>query len=111
MAGRHGAGAAKAALQEHGAIYGRGFGFQGDSYAIPTKDGKLIPLDLDTIAFYVDIFIKFARDNPDFSFHLTAIGCGLTGYKPAQIAPMFKDAPPNIRLPEEFIQCLTSPSP
>jgi hypothetical protein len=38
LAGRHGAGAALAALKDHGAIYGRGEGLQGQSYAIPTKD-------------------------------------------------------------------------
>ena len=38
LAGRHGAGAALAALKDHGAIYGCGEGIQGQSYAIPTKD-------------------------------------------------------------------------
>ena len=37
LAGRHGKGAAKFAKDYHGAIYGRGVGLQGTSYAIPTK--------------------------------------------------------------------------
>ena len=36
--GRHGAGAAKTAIEKFGAIYGQGEGLQGNSYAIPTKD-------------------------------------------------------------------------
>lgn len=36
--GRHGAGAAKVAVEKFGAIYGIGEGWQGNAYAIPTKD-------------------------------------------------------------------------
>ena len=102
LAGRHGAGAAKAALKYHGAIYGRGIGLQGASYAIPTKDENLKTLLLDDIEYHVSEFLFFARNHPHIAFHLTAIGCGLAGYKPDQIAPMFKGAPPNVKMPEEF---------
>ena len=33
---------------------------------------------------------------------LTLIGCGLAGYRPDQIAPMFANAPANVRLPDVF---------
>lgn len=36
--GRHGLGAAKAAVEKFGAVYGQGEGLQGNSYAIPTKN-------------------------------------------------------------------------
>jgi len=36
--GRHGAGAAKIAVEKFGAIYGQGEGIQGHAYALPTKD-------------------------------------------------------------------------
>jgi hypothetical protein len=36
-AGRHGAGAALLACERFGAIYGNGYGRQGNSYAIPPK--------------------------------------------------------------------------
>ena len=36
--GRHGAGAAKIAREQFGAVYGQGEGLQGNAYAIPTKD-------------------------------------------------------------------------
>jgi hypothetical protein len=104
-AGRHGKGAALAALREHGAIYGQGVGLQGRSYAIPTKGQlgrNLYTLHLSTIRRNVEEFLDFARANPEMTFRLTPIGCGLAGYKPEQIAPMFVGAPPNVIMPPEF---------
>jgi hypothetical protein len=102
LAGRHGAGAALYARKHHGAVYGNGKGFQGNSYAIPTKDYYIKTLPLSEIANYVDEFLVFAYNNPEMTFQVTAIGCGLAGYKPEQIAPMFKNCPENCELPEEF---------
>ncbi len=102
-AGRHGKGAALFAKKNHGAIYGQGEGLQGKSYAIPTKDKQLRPLPLEKIAAAVDQFNSFAREYPDLTFRVTAIGCGLAGYKPEAIAPLFNDAPANCLLPEEFM--------
>ena len=102
LAGRHGKGAALYARNYHGAIYGQGVGRQGDSYAIPTKDALLITLPLTAIKNYVDDFLEYARTYKDDHFRLTPIGCGLAGYKPSDIAPMFKDAPKNVLLPKEF---------
>lgn len=102
LAGRHGKGAALTARQMYGAKNGQGIGRQGQSYAIPTKDCMLKPLPLKDIKKYVDAFLEHARVFPDDTFQVTTIGCGLAGYKPEQIAPMFKDAPSNCKLPEEF---------
>jgi hypothetical protein len=102
LAGRHGKGAALYARQRRGAIYGQGEGLQGDSYAIPTKDASLRTLPLHTIATYVDRFLDFARVRPELTFEVTAIGCGLAGYSPADIAPLFVRAPMNCILPAEF---------
>ncbi len=100
LAGRHGKGAALFARQNHGAIYGRGWGMQGHSYAIPTKDQGLRTLPLPVIKGHVDDFIAWARLNPLFTFNVTRIGCGLAGYQDSDIAPMFALAPPNCVLPE-----------
>lgn len=102
LAGRHGKGAALEARNKHGAKYGQGVGLQGNSYAIPTKDAHLQTLSLAQIRFFVSTFLDTANNRPDLTFRLTPIGCGLAGYKPEQIAPMFCDAPPNVVLPEEF---------
>ena len=102
LSGRHGKGAALFARQYHGAIYGQGVGLQGNSYAIPTKDEKLNTLPLHTISKYVMEFLNFAEENPNLKFIVTPIGCGLAGYAPEQIAPMFRNIPQNVELPEEF---------
>jgi hypothetical protein len=100
LAGRHGKGAALYARQHHGAIYGRGEGRQGNSYAIPTKDDELRSLGLLSIKFYVDRFIEYATARPHLVFNVTRVGCGLAGYTDEQIAPMFRHAPTNCNLPE-----------
>jgi hypothetical protein len=102
LAGRHGKGAALWARQHRGAIYGRGAGYQGNAYAIPTKDRDLRVLPLPAIQRHVTDFIRFALQRSDLRFELTPIGCGLAGYEPAQIAPMFAGAPANVILPETF---------
>ncbi|MFA7504683.1 MAG: hypothetical protein WCZ28_08275 [Burkholderiaceae bacterium] len=102
LAGRHGKGAALWARRHHGAIYGRGVGPQGNSYAIPTKDHRLRVLPLHAIQAHVADFLALARRRPHVAFELTPIGCGLAGYRPEQIAPMFSDAPANVFLPDAF---------
>jgi hypothetical protein len=102
LAGRHGKGAALWARQHRGAIYGQGTGLQGNSYAIPTKDGKLRSLPLSDITHHVDVFLDFARSRPDLQFQLTPIGCGLAGFTPAQIGPLFAESHGNVEIPLEF---------
>lgn len=101
LVGRHGAGAALYARKAYGAIYGRGEGYQGAAYAIPTKDERMATLPLFRIRNYVDQFKRFARENPHLQFKVTPIGCGLAGYTPAQISPMFEDAPENCAFLDE----------
>jgi len=104
LAGAHGAGSAKSAVEKHGAKYGLGVGLCGNSYAIPTKDCEIISLPLHVISLYVEQFIEFAKSRPDLFFTVVAIGCGLAGFRAEQIAPMFYDAVtlPNVALPVEF---------
>jgi hypothetical protein len=90
LAGRHGKGAALTARQQHGAIYGQGFGIQGHSYAIPTKDEQLRVLPLDRIDEYIRHFITDAVAHPELHFNITRIGCGLAGYNwDRDIRPLF----------------------
>ncbi len=103
LAGRHGAGAAKWALENRGAIYGQGVGMQGDSYGIPTKDANIETLPLPSIKIFVDHFIEYAKNHPHLTFQLTPIGCGLAGYTPDQIGPMFKGVSLNVMIPDEFL--------
>lgn len=109
LAGRHGKGAALWARQHRGAVYGRGEGHHGNSYAIPTKDEQLRTLHLDEIARHVRTFVAYANTHTDLQFELTPIGCGLAGYSPADIAPLFAGAPANVILPDVFSALTESP--
>lgn len=106
LAGRHGKGAALVASRAWGAQRGVGAGRTGDSYAIPTKSVRLRTLPLAYIKGHVDTFIAYATVHPELDFLLTAIGCGLAGYHPTDIAPMFSGAPANVRKPNEFLNPL-----
>ena len=93
--GRHGKGAALTARQCYGAIQGIGEGPMGQSYALPTCDGRFYPLSLEQIRAAVDRFMVCARSHPELDFQVTRVGCGLAYYKDHQIAPMFIGAPEN----------------
>ena len=99
LQGYHGGGAARAAINKFGAIWGQGVGLQGQSYAIPTMQGGV-----ETIKPYVDQFIAFAKDHTELFFYVTRIGCGIAGFTDDEIAPLFKEAVnvSNICLPETF---------
>ncbi len=101
--GYHGGGAARTA-KKWGAVWGKGVGLQGQTYAIPTMDGSV-----EKIKPYVDDFIAFAVANPTLRFLVTEVGCGIAGYTPQQIAPLFYDAisVENIYLPQSFWDILS----
>jgi hypothetical protein len=109
-AGIHGAGAAKLAEQKFGAIMGVGYGLQGQSFGIPTKDTFIRTLSLDKIEFYIYSFLTEAMEYPDTEFLVTKIGCGLAGYSEDQIANLFKGKfiPENVTLPESFFNIINS---
>lgn len=106
LQGRHGKGAAKEAVKFWGAVYGISEGRQGNSYAIPTKSSPYQTLPLHRIAAAVDRFIDYAEEHFWEAFILTEIGCGLAGYTPEEIAPLFECAPSNVQLPQSFIKVL-----
>lgn len=108
LAGVHGAGAAAYARKHHGAILGQGIGLQGNSYGIPTKDSNIHTLPIQDITKYVNQFIEFANTHREMTFMVTRIGCGLAGYTDIQIAPLFKDAPDNCVLPNEWEQFINN---
>ena len=100
--GIHGAGAAKQAL-EWGAVFRQGEGLQGATYAIPTKDRTVMrSLSIEEIRPYVERFLEFAKKNTQHEFLVTEIGCGLAGLHPKDVAPLFKEVPSNVILPERF---------
>ena len=99
LQGMHGGGAARVAVERFGAVMGQGVGLQGQSYAIPTMQGGP-----KTILPYVEEFIQFAQQHSELTFLVTMIGCGIAGFTPQEIAPLFAGAVEveNIHLPEDF---------
>ena len=96
--GLHYGGAAKAALENFGAIMGQGNGLQGKSYAIPSMSG------IGVMGEYVKEFCDFAKSYPEKRFLVTEIGCGIAGYSISDVAPLFeccRDVE-NISLPASF---------
>ncbi|WP_278520270.1 A1S_2505 family phage non-structural protein [Leyella stercorea] len=103
LAGMHGGGAARIARLRFGAVMGNGVGMQGRSYAIPTMQGGT-----KTIRPYVNDFIAYAKKHPELTFLVTPIGCGIAGFEPEDIAPLFEEASnvENIWLPKSFWKVL-----
>jgi len=102
LAGIHGAGAARLAFDRFGAVWGNGIGHQGKSYALPTKDKDIDTLPLSEIKKYVDQFLEYAEDHPEFTFLVTKVGCGLAGWNVEDIAPLFSEVSTNVVLPRDF---------
>lgn len=106
--GRHGKGAAKLATL-FGAQYGVSKGFcGGQTYGIVTKDLSkgIRSIPIEDIKSQVWDLVKTAVHNPDKQFICSTFGCGLAGYKPSELAPMFYRIPQNLILPKCFIDNL-----
>lgn len=101
LRGAHGGGAARMAYEHFGAVWGKGVGMYGQTYAIPTMQGGV-----ETIKPYVDDFLRFASVHGELDFLVTEIGCGIAGFTPREIAPLFFKAIENdiknVYLPESF---------
>jgi hypothetical protein len=111
LLGVNGAGAARFAQDNFGARHGVAFGLSGQCFAIPTKDDRIQTLSLDQIDRYVTAFLAFAEQFEfQYVFLVTEIGCGLAGYHPKDIAPMFTGATKNVVLPPRFVEIICDPN-
>lgn len=106
LAGNHAGGAARHAVEEWGAAMGYPEGLYGKSYALPTMDAQFVPLPVEQIAVHVARFVEFAAKHPRKSFLATAIGCGIAGHDPRDIAPLFAGATENVFLSEKLVAAL-----
>ena len=120
--GRHGAGAARYARQHFGAIYGRGRGIQGRSYALVTKNltpgyreaatGYVYPkagprsVDLRMLIKNIADLYCYALEHPDLDFYVAyqADGRNLNGFSSKMLWELFScmDIPDNIIFHESF---------
>lgn len=116
--GIHGAGSAKVATLYFGAIYGRGEGLQGSSYALPTtilNYGSFgwVPyprkMSLEEITEHIKKMYECARENPDKNFKVAYRNQPnektLCGYYGNELQKCFIDAgpiPDNVWFSEEW---------
>lgn len=129
--GRHGAGSAKVAREQFGAIYGQGEGLQGSAYALPTtelrytnqvdaKDPRVTnysrqSLPFDTIVANIKKLYKCAEEHPDKKFKVAYRNqpdeVTLCGYAGKDLMHMFVAAtdytgnyPDNIYFSDEWLK-------
>lgn len=112
--GRHGAGAAKVARLQYGAIYGQGEGLQGNAYALPTKDLRVTAnngyrsISPEAITASIRKLYECARKHPDKDFCIAYRNTSersLNGYTGYEMIDMFLAAgpmPANIVVSEEW---------
>lgn len=113
--GRHGAGAAKVAREQFGAIYGQGEGLQGNAYALPTKDLRVKEnkgfksISPEQITDSIKKLYEIAKQNPNKRFKVAyrnTTDTSLNGYTGLEMIEMFNQAgaiPTNIIFSKEWV--------
>ena len=109
--GRHGLGAAKVAREKFGAVYGQGFGLQGRSFGIVTKDLRKEKHPSVSKLFIVSQILAlylFAEQNKHLDFYVAYSGDGnnLNGFTSQEMAEMFfrlDSLSFNIKIPDNII--------
>lgn len=100
LAGNHAGGAAAQAQREFGAEWGVEEGLTGQCYAFPTlteeyKKVSNTQLKASRLKLY-----QTANKNPDKTFLLTKVGCGIAGFPEGRMKRLFANAPENIIKPQ-----------
>ena len=113
--GRHGAGAAKVAKDQFGAVYGQGEGLQGNAYALPTKDLRVKEnngyksISPNQIIESIKKLYEVAKQNPTKKFKIAYTNTtepSLNGYTGLEMIEMFNSAgerPSNIVFSKEWV--------
>ena len=118
--GKHGAGSAKVAVEQFGAIYGKDEGLQGQSYALPTTELNAYnqefrlkqSLPAERIIIYIKRLYVQCLLHPELNFKVAYRNkpdeVTLCGYSGEQLMTFFKaakekfDYPDNIYFSEEW---------
>lgn len=96
-AGHHYGGAAKLAYEKFGAVWGKGEGLSGQSYAFPTLTKDMRKRSMKALIWSSFRLRVEADHNPKKEFLLTPVGTGIAGFTLEEIAPLFEDLPDNIK--------------
>ena len=102
LAGFHGGGAAKYAVEHFEAEENVGEGITGKCYAFPTLDENLQKRSHEDLLESCYRFFKTARENTDKIFLMTAVGTGIANYSREYMIDLFANPPANVVLPEEW---------
>lgn len=117
--GRHGAGSAKVAREQFGAIYGQGEGLQGSAYALPTTELRYdmqdkysrYSMNPETIIDNIKRMYQCAEEHPEWKFKVAYRNqpdeVTLCGYSGRELMSLFKTAcngnyPDNVYFSEEW---------
>jgi len=100
--GKHIGGAARQAFEKFGAQMGVSEGWCGQAYAFPTLNKHFQKCSMRQLRASRDRLFKVCEQNPEYEFLLTKIGCGIAGFKDAEIKPLFDVHPINLTMPIEW---------
>ena len=107
--GEHIGGAARVAYENFGALWGVGEGMTGRTYALPTLDKNMECVSSGALYESFKRFIEVVKNNPQFTFYLTKVGCGIAGWNLEEIRKIFWDSlgesnvfPHNLIIPYDF---------
>lgn len=117
--GRHGAGSARVAREQFGAIYGQGEGLQGSAYALPTTELRYemqdkysrYSMNPETIIDNIKRMYQCAEEHPEWKFKVAYRNqpdeVTLCGYSGWELMSLFKTAcngnyPDNVYFSEEW---------
>lgn len=100
--GNHYGGAAKQAHEQFGAEWGVGEGMTGQCYAFPTLNKEMEQRHHLALEESVRKLFHCAVENPEKTFLLTKVGCGIAGYGEQYMISLFRDMPKNVIKPEDW---------
>lgn len=103
MAGSHGGGAARFAHERFGLVDGVGEGLSGQTYAFPTLNKDFSKREISQMIYSKAKLYHVAYENPDKTFLVTKVGCGIAGFSFEEMREVFAGLVPyNVILPKEF---------
>lgn len=102
LAGSHVGGAALQAKTQFGAKDGVGEGLTGQCYAFPTLGRRLEKRGRKSLETSRQKFFNIVRANPEKTFLLTKVGCGIAGYEEYSMKALFRGAPKNVVFPDDW---------
>ena len=104
MNGAHGGGAARFAAYRFGLVEGVAEGLSGQTYAFPTLNKDYSKRTLLQMAYSKVKLYQVAEENPEKTFYVTKVGCGIAGFSLEDMRQVFKGpTPENVVLPKEFV--------